>query len=132
MDASFVIGILVGLVLLWVAIIALLWLLRPKGVPARELVRVVPDVIRLLRSIISDRAAPLDVRVILVGLFVWILSPIDLIPEFIPVLGPLDDVVVAVLALRYARRRMGIADLERRWGGSADGFALVARVVGRQ
>ena len=78
----------------------------------------------------ADRTAPLDVRLVLVGLLVWIVSPIDLIPEFIPVLGPLDDVVVAVVAMRYVRRRIGIADLERRWQGTPAGFALLSRVIG--
>ena len=132
MDAGTVVGIVVGLIVLWAALILLLWLLRPRDVAARELLGVVPDLLRLLRSIVTDRSAPLDVRVVLVCLVAWILSPIDLIPEFIPVLGPLDDVIVAVLAMRYTRRRMGIAALRARWTGSDDGFALVERVLGRE
>ncbi len=89
-----------------------------------------PDVVRLLRSLIRDGTVPGDVRLVVIGLICWILSPIDLIPEFIPVLGPLDDVVVAVVAMRYVRRRIGITDLERRWQGTPDGFALLTRVIG--
>jgi uncharacterized membrane protein YkvA (DUF1232 family) len=131
-DTGVLIGIVVGLVLVWAALILVLWLLRPRDVAARELIRVVPDLLRLLKSVITDRKAPLDVRIVLVGLAAWIISPIDLIPEFIPVIGPLDDVVVAVLALRYTRRRMGTAALRQRWSGSEDGFALVSRVIGRE
>ena len=130
MDLRPLLGIVVVVVALWAALLALFWALRPKDVPLRELLRLVPDLLRLLRSVIGDRSAPLDVRLVLVGLLGWILSPIDLIPEFIPVLGPLDDVVVAVVALRYVRRRLGVDDLRRRWTGSADGFALVLRVIG--
>jgi uncharacterized membrane protein YkvA (DUF1232 family) len=130
MDLSLILGIVVGIVLLWALILVLLLLFRPKGVPLRELIRVVPDVMRLLRSIIGDRSTPLDVRAVLVLLLVWIISPIDLIPEFIPVLGPLDDVVVAAVALRYTRRRLGIEALRRRWAGSDEGFALLVRMVG--
>ena len=79
---------------------------------------------------ITDRSVPLDVRLVLVGLIAWILSPIDLIPEFIPVLGPLDDVVVAVVAMRYVRRRLGLAALRDRWRGSEDAFRLVTQVIG--
>ena len=67
----------------------------------------------------ADRTAPLDVRVVIVVLVAWIVSPIDLIPEFIPGLGPFDDVVVAIVALRYVpatdrhRRRW-----RARWPGS--------------
>ena len=59
----------------------------------------------------------------------WLISPIDLIPEFVPVLGPMDDAVVAVVALRYVRRRVGVAEMRRRWSGTDDGFALLGRVA---
>ena len=130
MDLSWLLGIVVTLLVLWALLIMLFWALRPKGVPVRELLGLIPDVLRLLRSLIGDRSAPLDVRIVLVGLLAWIVSPIDLIPEFIPVLGPLDDVVVAVVAMRYVRRRVGVEYLRRRWSGSADGFALMLRVIG--
>ena len=65
------IGVLVGLVLLWVAILGVFWIFRPRDVPVREVVRLIPDLLRLLRSIVGDRGAPLDVRVVLVGLLVW-------------------------------------------------------------
>ena len=130
MDLPSVVSILVGLVLLWVILLVVFWLLRPKDVPIRELLGLIPDVLRLLRSVIGDRAAPLDVRIVLVGLVAWILSPIDLIPEFIPVLGPIDDVVVAVVAMRYVRRRVGVEDLRRRWAGSEAGFAMLLTVIG--
>lgn len=130
MEPRTLVGIVVGLVGLWAILLVLFWALRPKGVSVREILGVIPDVIRLLRSVIRDRSAPLDVRLVLVGLLAWILSPIDLIPEFIPVLGPLDDVVVAVVAMRYVRRRVGVEDLRRRWSGTDDGFALLLRVIG--
>ena len=130
MDLSWLLAVLVGLALLWAALLVLFWLLRPKGVPLTEVVRLVPDLLRLLRSIIGDRSAPLDVRLVLIGLLVWIVSPIDLIPEFLPVIGPLDELVVAVVALRYTRRRLGIDNLRSRWPGSDDGFALLTRVLG--
>jgi uncharacterized membrane protein YkvA (DUF1232 family) len=125
-----IVAIAVGLVALWALLLVLFWALRPKGVSVRELLGLIPDVLRLLRSVIGDRSAPPDVRLVLVGLLAWIVSPIDLIPEFIPVLGPIDDVVVAVVAMRYVRRRVGVEDLRRRWTGTDDGFALLLRVIG--
>ncbi len=124
-----ILAVVLSLVALWALLILLLWLLRPKGVPMREVLRVVPDVLRLLRSVIADGSAPKDVRVVIGGLFVWIVSPIDLIPEFIPVLGPLDDMIFAVIVLRYVRRRLGIENLRLRWQGSADGFAMLERLI---
>jgi uncharacterized membrane protein YkvA (DUF1232 family) len=130
MELGVVIGIIVALVVLWAVLLVLFFALRPKGVSVREMIGVIPDVLRLLRSVISDGSTPLDVRLVLIGLTAWILSPIDLIPDFIPVLGPLDDVVVAVVAMRYVRRRVGIEDLRKRWVGTPDGFALLVRVIG--
>lgn len=130
MDGSTLVGIVIALVALWALLLGVFWALRPKGASVREVAGVIPDVLRLLRSVIADRSAPLDVRLVLVGLLAWIVSPIDLIPEFIPVLGPLDDVVVAVVALRYVRRRVGVDDLRRRWSGTDSGFALLLRVIG--
>lgn len=130
MGLELIIGLLIGLVVLWLALLVLFFLLRPKDVPLRELLDVIPEVLRLLRSLIRDGSVPTEVRVVVIGLVAWIISPIDLIPEFIKVLAPLDDVVVAVVAMRFVRRRVGIADLESRWQGTADGFCLLTRIIG--
>ncbi len=129
MDLPLIAAIVLSLLTMWALLIAILSLLRPKDVPLREILRVTPDVLRLLRSLVADRSAPKDVRLVISLLFAWIVSPVDLIPEFIPVLGPLDDIIVAVVALRYIRRRLGLAALRQRWAGSADGFALLERVI---
>ena len=124
------VAVVLGLAAAWGLLVVILWLLRPRGVSARELVGLVPSVARLVHSLMRDRLVPMDVRVVLVAVTLWLLSPIDLIPEFVPVLGPLDDVVVAILGLRYVRRRLGRAELARRWTGSDDSFALLRRVLG--
>ncbi len=115
----------------WLAAIALVWVGRPRDVPLREAVGVVPDVARLVRSLLADGSTPLGARLALVGLIVWLVNPIDLIPEFVPVLGPLDDIIVAVLVLRYVRQRVGSEELRRRWPGSPGGYALLESVLGR-
>jgi uncharacterized membrane protein YkvA (DUF1232 family) len=130
MDLGWVAGVAVALVAVWGLLLLLFWLLRPKDVPVREVVRVIPDVLRLLRALVTDGAVPLDARLVLVGLIAWIVSPIDLIPEFIPGLGPLDDVIVAIVAMRYVRRRIGIDGIRARWAGSDDGLRLLVRVIG--
>ena len=130
MDLGSVAAIAVGLVLLWMAAIAIFYVLRPREVGLGEAVAVVPDLVRLIRDLLRDPATPLDVRVVLVIMLIWIVSPIDLIPEFIPVLGPLDDVVVAVLVLRYVRRQLGEPELRRRWSGTPEGFRLLTAVLG--
>jgi uncharacterized membrane protein YkvA (DUF1232 family) len=123
-------GIVLSLLAVWIILIAVLWLLRPRDVRLGELVRIVPDVARMVRRLIADGSVPFGVRFALIGLLAWLISPIDLIPEFIPGLGPLDDVVVTVLVLRYVGRRIGDDGLRQRWPGSAEGFALLWRLTG--
>ncbi len=124
-----ILALIGSLLAVWALLIALLWIVRPKDVPLGEALRIVPDLLRLVRSLVVDRTVPLAVRAALIGLLAWLLNPIDLVPEFIPVLGPLDDVVVAVIVLRYVRGRIGEGELWRRWPGTADGYALLSRVL---
>jgi uncharacterized membrane protein YkvA (DUF1232 family) len=129
MDLSPLAAIILSLVGVWLLLILVLWLIRPRDVAARDLVRLVPDMLRLVRDVIADGSTPRGVRAALVLLLVWLVNPIDLIPEFIPVLGPLDDVIVAVVVLRYVRRRLGADELRRRWRGTETGWALVERLL---
>ena len=125
-----VVAVVVSLLAVWLVLIALLWVVRPRDVSMREVVRLIPDVLRLVRDLLGDRSAPRSVRIALAILVVWLISPIDLIPEFIPVLGPLDDAIVAVLVLRFVRRRLGEAQLRARWTGSPAGYELLSRLLG--
>ena len=129
MGIGVLVGIVLGLLAVWIALLAVLWVFRPRNVPLREALRIVPDLLRLVRSLVADRHAPLGVRLALVVLLVWLVNPIDLIPEFVPIIGPLDDVVVAVLVLRYVRRRLGEDELRRRWPGTDTGYALLASIL---
>jgi uncharacterized membrane protein YkvA (DUF1232 family) len=131
MDWGLVLGIVASLFGAWLLFIVILWTFRPRGIELGQLVRIVPDVLRLVRQLLGDGSVPFAVRAALVGLLAWLLNPLDLIPEFIPVLGPLDDVVVAVLVLRYVRRRLGDEELERRWPGTPDGYRLLSGVLGK-
>jgi uncharacterized membrane protein YkvA (DUF1232 family) len=124
--AQLVIGVLGA----WLILIVLLWILKPPSVHLREVVALVPDVLRLVRDLVRDSSTPREARLALVILLAWIVSPIDLIPEFVPVLGPLDDVVVAAIVLRYVGRKVGMDELQRRWLGSMEGFELLRRVIG--
>jgi uncharacterized membrane protein YkvA (DUF1232 family) len=125
-----ILALIVSLAAAWLLFVVVLWLLRPRDARLVDLVRAIPDVVRLCRDLITDPGSPMSVRVAIAGLLVYLVNPIDLIPEFIPFLGPLDDVVVAVLVLRYVRRRVGVDRLRQRWHGSPDGFELLRSVIG--
>jgi uncharacterized membrane protein YkvA (DUF1232 family) len=130
MDWRVLVGIGVGLLAVWALLVVLLWAFRPRDASLGELLRIVPDLLRLVRNLLGDRTVPLGARVALVVLLLWLINPIDLIPEFIPVLGPLDDVVVAVLVLRYVGRRVGLEEVRRRWSGTPEGFDLLRPLLG--
>jgi uncharacterized membrane protein YkvA (DUF1232 family) len=126
-------GILGGIVLLWAVLIGLLWREQrrhPKRQSLGELLRIVPDVLRLLKRLVGDRSVPIGVRVWLVVLLVYLVSPIDLIPDFIPVLGYADDALMVAIALRFATRHAGRAAIERHWPGTPQGLSALLRLAG--
>ena len=129
-DALPALALLVAAVLvLWLAAVALIWLHRPSRDLAMPVLRLVPDVVRLVRRLLADPATPRRVRILLVGLLLWLVSPIDLLPEFLPGIGALDDVIVTALVLRYAARRVGVERLRAHWPGTPEGFVLLQRLL---
>jgi len=121
-----VIGIVVGI---WLLLVALIWLHRPSRNLAGAALRLLPDMLSMLRALVGDPATPRTERWLLIGLFAWLASPIDLLPEFLPGIGPLDDIVVAALVLRFVARRLGRDYLRAHWPGNDDGFAMVERLL---
>ena len=113
------------LLLSWVVLVVLARRL-PEGT-AKELARFLPACVTTVRRLRRHPAVPRGVRVVLVVAGLWVLSPIDLIPEFLPVIGPLDDVVVVALALRYAARRVPREVLLEAWPGDR---RIVLRLLG--
>lgn len=114
----------------WLALVAVLWLHRPSRDRVAPLLRLVPEVIRLVRALLADSATPRSVKVALWGLFLYLVSPIDVVPDFLPVIGSLDDLIVSGLILRWAGRRIGTDGLRSHWAGSEEGFVLLRRLLG--
>ncbi len=130
MDWLFPVVVLIGAVFaLWLLAVALIWLHRPSRELALPALRLLPDILRLVRRLMADRQTPGLIRLALAGLLLWIVSPIDLLPEFLPGIGPLDDLVVAALVLRWAGRRLGEERLREKWPGTPESFALLERLL---
>jgi uncharacterized membrane protein YkvA (DUF1232 family) len=119
-----------GLLLLWGVLLLLLWRARPPDLTVREALRLLPDLVRMVRRLAADRSVPRGVRVRLWLLLAYLLSPVDLVPDVVPVLGYADDVVVVALALRSVVRASGTAAVRRAWPGGAAGLAVVSRLAG--
>lgn len=115
---------------IWVAALAGL-MIAGRRLSVARLVRSVPDLLALLRGLLRDPRVPRRSK-LWVGLaIVWVLSPIDLIPEFLPVIGPLDDIVVVVLVLRHLVRSTPPAVIQEHWRGDPAVLAKALRLAGR-
>jgi uncharacterized membrane protein YkvA (DUF1232 family) len=124
-----IIGLAAALLLSWLALVIALAIRRPKGDLLKESLRLLPDLLRLLRRLTTNRDLPKGVRVRVALLFVYLAIPIDVIPDFIPILGYADDAIVVVLVLRSVCRRVSLEELREAWPGSDDGFAALCRLI---
>jgi uncharacterized membrane protein YkvA (DUF1232 family) len=110
-----VIAVLIG-VGIWLLVVLVLLALGKKA-QAREIAGLVPNLVILFRGLVGDARVPRRIKGLVWFALAWLVSPIDLIPEFIPVLGPLDDAIVAALVLRYVLRRTQPSVLLDHWRG---------------
>ena len=108
-------------ILIAVAVLAVSWVVMiilarrlPPGL-AKDLATVLPACVTTARRLRKDPRVPKRVKLVVGFAGLWVLSPIDLIPEFLPIIGPLDDIVVVALALRYAARRIPPEALIEAW-----------------
>jgi uncharacterized membrane protein YkvA (DUF1232 family) len=125
---DWLIGLGVGLGVLVASWGVLLLLARrlPPGL-LRDLAAFIPDCVTAVRRLRKDPRVPRRAKIALVLAGIWVASPIDLIPEFIPVIGPLDDIVVVALAVRYAGRLVPRDVLLAAWPGEP---RLIERLLG--
>ena len=123
------IGVGVALGITWLALVVFLVLARPAGGVLKESLRILPDTLRLLHRLATDRTTPWGIRVRLGLLLAYLAMPIDVVPDFIPVIGYADDVVIIAATLRSVVRRAGPAAVASHWPGTPDGLAVLWRLV---
>jgi uncharacterized membrane protein YkvA (DUF1232 family) len=116
--------------LAYVVLLLALLAARPKDVDLRQAARLIPDIARLVPRLARDRTLATGIRVRLWLLLAYLVSPIDLVPDMLPVIGWADDVILVLLVLRSVVRRAGAAALERHWPGSPTGLAALCRMAG--
>lgn len=128
MLVQIVLSIAATLLTAWLLLVITLMVMRPKGVSVTEGLRLLPDVLRLLRGLAADRTLPWTVRARVWIALAWLINPIDLIPEFLPVIGPLDDIFVVAILLRSLIRRAGPETVQRHWRGTPEGLTVLSRL----
>jgi uncharacterized membrane protein YkvA (DUF1232 family) len=121
-------GIVGGLVLVWAALVVVLWLTKPGDYDLKDALRLLPDLIRMIKRLAADPATPRGVRIRLLLLLGYLALPFDLIPDFVPVLGYADDAIVVALVLRSATRSAGPDALAKHWPGTPEGLAALNRL----
>ena len=122
---------LVAAAAVYAALVAAL-ALAGRGETARAIARFVPDCVVLFKRLLADPRLPRRRKAVLVLLLAYLLLPIDLVPDFVPVAGYLDDAVVAALALRFALRGTGPGLVEQHWPGPPETLALLLRLSRRR
>ena len=125
--------------LIWMAVAVLVYALVVAGLmlagrrtAAREVATLLPNLLRLFKGLVKDPRVPRGSKALLLFGAAWVASPIDLIPEFIPFLGPLDDAVVAALILRHLLKTAGRDVIGEHWHGDPVTLHRLLRVVGSE
>ena len=123
-------ALLIALAITWAILVAGLLIARPEGGLLKEAMRLLPDTLRLLRRLAADKSIARGVRVRLWLLFAYLAMPVDLIPDFIPVIGYADDAVIVAAVLRSVVRKAGPDAIRRNWPGTPEGLAAIWSLAG--
>jgi uncharacterized membrane protein YkvA (DUF1232 family) len=113
----------------YAAFVLTLIIVGRKGV-ARAVARFVPDCIVLFRRLLVDPRVPRRKKVVLAALIPYLVMPFDLVPDFIPIAGYLDDAVIVALVLRHVLRASDRELIEAHWPGPQESLSLILRLGG--
>jgi uncharacterized membrane protein YkvA (DUF1232 family) len=113
-----------------VALVATALVLAGRRDTAHAVPRFVPDCIVLFGRLLADPRVPRRTKLLLGALIGYLALPFDLVPDFIPLAGYLDDAVVVAFVLRRILRTSGQAVIEEHWPGAPGSLALILRHAG--
>jgi uncharacterized membrane protein YkvA (DUF1232 family) len=114
---------------LWLVFLAFLVIARPDTGTLRGLPRMFPDTVRLVARLARDRSIPRSARFPAWALLVYLAMPIDLVPDFIPVIGYADDAILTVLVLHRLLRKAGPTKLTEHWPGPPEGLTTLRQTL---
>ncbi|TMD51564.1 MAG: DUF1232 domain-containing protein [Chloroflexi bacterium] len=128
MDLPLWAEILLILLAIWI-VVAVVLVIVGRVLLARELALLVPNLVRMFGGLLRDPRVPLRAKIVVGIASLWLASPIDLIPDFVPIAGQLDDAIVAALALRFILRTTDGAVVRQHWHGDPATLERVLRMV---
>jgi uncharacterized membrane protein YkvA (DUF1232 family) len=128
MDLPLWAEILLILVAIWI-VVAVVLVIVGRVLLARELALLVPNLVRMFGGLLRDPRVPLRAKIVVGIASLWLASPIDLIPDFVPIAGQLDDAIIAALALRFILRTTDGAVVRQHWHGDPATLERVLRMV---
>ncbi len=114
-----------GLSVVWLTFLAYLAIARPDSGTLRQMPRVLPDTVRLVRRLAGDDSLPRSGRLSIWALLAYLASPIDLVPDFVPVLGYADDLILTAIVLRRIVRCAGPTKVAEQWPGTPEGLTAL-------
>ena len=120
--------LLLAVIAIWI-VLAVVLVVAGRIVLARQLALLIPNLVRLFGGLLRDPRVPLRVKIVLGAASLWLASPIDLLPDFLPLVGSLDDAIVAGLALRYVVAATDRDLITEHWHGDAATLDRVLRFV---
>ena len=115
-------------VAIYVAFVLTLYLLGRKQ-DARAWAGFIPDCVILFKRLLGDPVVPRGSKFCLGGLILYLAMPIDLVPDFVPIAGQLDDAIIVVLVLRYVLRRAGEGPIRQHWPGPQSSLETLMKFV---
>jgi len=104
--------------------------MRGRAISPKEFVSLIPNVVLLFRDLLKDRRVPRSSKVLLVGTVAYMVSPVDLLPDFVPFIGQLDDALLAALVLRHFVRSAGPEVIREHWRGDTASLDRLSRAAG--
>jgi uncharacterized membrane protein YkvA (DUF1232 family) len=122
--------VVVALLLVVYAAFVVVLIAAGRGQSARDVARFIPDCVVLVRRLLADPRVPRRSKVLLGAVVGYLAMPFDLVPDFIPVAGQLDDAVVVVLGLRAILHSTGPELLHEHWPGPESSLDVVLRFAG--
>ena len=123
--------VVLAIVAAWLVFLLFVALAKPDDTTLRDALRLLPDIVRLVRRLVADREIPRRTRWLVWFLLGYLVLPIDLVPDFIPGLGYADDAVITSLVLRHGIRKSGMVKVAEHWPGTPEGLDTLRRLLRR-